>query len=42
MAADTPNLVDVGALNHIDRRMLRESLRIARTLQQRLELDYRR
>ncbi len=37
-----PNLVDVGTLNPIDRRMLRESLRIARTLQQRLELDYRR
>lgn len=40
--AGQPNLVDVGALNDIDRRMLRESLRIARTLQQRLELDYRR
>ncbi|WP_341893364.1 DUF294 nucleotidyltransferase-like domain-containing protein [Variovorax sp. YR752] len=40
--AGQPNFVDVGALNDIDRRMLRESLRIARTLQQRLELDYRR
>lgn len=36
------NLVDVGALNDIDRRMLKESLRAARTLQQRLELDYAR
>lgn len=36
------NLVDVGALNDIDRRMLKESLRVARTLQQRLELDYQR
>lgn len=36
------NLLDVGALNDIDRRMLRESLRVARSLQQRLELDYRR
>jgi CBS domain-containing protein len=35
-----PNLVDVAALNDIDRRVLRESLRIARRLQQRLELDY--
>ncbi len=36
------NLVDVGALNDIDRRMLKESLRIARRLQQRMELDYQR
>lgn len=42
VAGDSANLVDVGALNDIDRRMLRESLRIARTLQQRLELDYQR
>lgn len=37
-----PNLVDVDALNEIDRRMLKESLRIARRLQQRMELDYQR
>ena len=37
-----PNRVDVAALNDIDRRMLRESLHIARRLQQRIELDYRR
>ena len=41
-AAGNANLVDVAALNDIDRRMLKESLRIARTLQQRLELDYLR
>lgn len=41
-SGSSPNRVDVGTLNPIDRRMLRESLRIARTLQQRLELDYRR
>ena len=37
-----PNLVDVGALNDIDRRLLKESLRVARRLQQRIELDYAR
>jgi CBS domain-containing protein len=37
-----PNLVDVGALNDIDRRVLKESLRVARRLQQRIELDYSR
>ena len=35
-----PNLVDVAALNDIDRRVLKESLRIARSLQQRIEMDY--
>jgi CBS domain-containing protein len=39
---EAPNRVDVGALNDIDRRMLKESLRIARRLQQRIELDWRR
>jgi CBS domain-containing protein len=37
-----PNLVDVGALNDIDRRVLKESLRIARQLQQRIRMDYLR
>lgn len=37
-----PNRLDVAALNDIDRRMLRESLHIARRLQQRIEMDYRR
>ncbi len=37
-----PNLIDVGALNDIDRRVLKESLRVARRLQQRIEMDYAR
>lgn len=37
-----PNLIDVAALNDIDRRVLRESLRIARRLQQRIQMDYLR
>ena len=37
-----PNQVDVAALNDIDRRVLRESLRVARRLQQRIEMDYAR
>jgi CBS domain-containing protein len=40
--AEAANRVDVQALNHIGRRMLKESLRVARLLQQRIELDYRR
>jgi CBS domain-containing protein len=32
----------VAALNDIDRRVLKESLRVARRLQQRIELDYAR
>jgi CBS domain-containing protein len=39
---DNPNLIDLGALNQIDRRVLKETLRVARELQQRLELDYQR
>ncbi len=35
-----PNLVDVAALNDIDRLVLKESLRVARRLQQRIHLDY--
>lgn len=37
-----PNLLDVDALNDIDRRVLKEALRVARRLQQRIELDYQR
>ncbi len=37
-----PNRIDVSALNDIDRRMLKETMRIARRLQQRIELDYQR
>ncbi len=40
--AENPNLIDVASLNEIDRRMLKETVRIARRLQQRIELDYRR
>ena len=36
------NWQPLDGLNEIDRRMLKESLRIARRLQQRLELDYLR
>lgn len=37
-----PNRLRVDSLNGIDRRILRESLRVARSLQQRLQLDYER
>jgi CBS domain-containing protein len=40
--AERPNLLDIATLNDIDRLVLREVLRVARQLQQRLELDYRR
>lgn len=39
---ENPNLLDLGALNDIDRRVLKESLRVARRLQQRIEMDYQR
>lgn len=41
-ASHGPNLVDVQSLNDIDRRVLTEALRVARRLQQRIELDYQR
>jgi CBS domain-containing protein len=34
--------VDVSRLNELDRRVLKESFRVARSLQQRIELDYQR
>jgi CBS domain-containing protein len=37
-----PNRLDLHALNDIDRRMLKESLRAAQRLQQRITLDYMR
>jgi CBS domain-containing protein len=37
-----PNEVEVGRLNELDRRVLKESFRVARSLQQRIELDYQR
>jgi CBS domain-containing protein len=41
-AADNPNRIDLRRLSLIERRMLKESLRMARQLQQRIELDYMR
>jgi len=41
-SAANPNLIDLASLNDIDRRVLKESLRIARRLQQRIEMDYNR
>ena len=35
-----PNAIELSALNDIDRKILKESLRIARSLQQRLETSY--
>ena len=40
--AAPPNRIVVAGLNDIDRRILRESFRVARQLQQRLQLDYDR
>jgi CBS domain-containing protein len=37
-----PNLIDTAALNAIDLHMLKETMRVARRLQQRIELDYPR
>jgi CBS domain-containing protein len=37
-----PNDIDVARLNPIDRRVLKESVRVVRSLQQRIELDYQR
>jgi len=37
-----PNRIEVAALNDIDRRVLRECLRVARMLQRRLRMDYER
>jgi CBS domain-containing protein len=41
-ASGDPNMIDVASLNDIDRRMLNETLRVARRLQQRMQLDYHR
>ncbi len=41
-SVDEPNRVRVQDLNDVDRRILRESLRMARRLQQRMRLDYER
>ncbi len=42
VAAEQANLIDLVTLNDIDRRILKESMHIARRLQQRMELDYQR
>jgi len=39
-AAANPNLIDVGTLDDIERRVLKEAVRVARQLLQRIELDY--
>jgi CBS domain-containing protein len=41
-AGGNPNLLEVESLNDIDKRMLKETLRVAKRLQQRMELDYQR
>jgi CBS domain-containing protein len=41
-APDQANRLVVAELNDIDRRILKESLRVGRSLQQRLHLDYER
>ena len=40
--AEQANQIDVASLNDIDRRILKESLRMARAVQQRMALDYER
>ena len=41
-AVKEPNRIHVADLNDIDQRILRESFRVARMLQQRMQLDYQR
>jgi len=41
-AAGNPNLIDVDTLDDIERSILKESMRVARRLLQRIELDYGR
>jgi CBS domain-containing protein len=41
-APGNPNLIELDALNDIDRRVLKEVCRVARRLQQRIALDYQR
>ncbi|MDH5540919.1 MAG: nucleotidyltransferase, partial [Rhizobacter sp.] len=37
-----PNRVDMAMLNDIDTRIVKEAMRVARQLQQRMQLDYMR
>ena len=39
---DNPNRIAIASLNDIDRRILKETLRVLRSLQQRVKLDYSR
>jgi CBS domain-containing protein len=39
---DNPNRLAPARLNDIDRRILKEAFRVARSLQQRIHLDYER
>lgn len=41
-SAELPNHVELLKLNDIDRRILKETFRVARNLQQRIQLDYER
>jgi CBS domain-containing protein len=41
-SGEQPNHIVVGRLNDIDRRILKETFRVARNLQQRIRLDYER
>lgn len=40
--SDQPNRISVDALNDVDRRMLKESLKVSRSIQQRLAMDHAR
>lgn len=40
--SDNPNWIALGSLNDVDRRVLKEVFRVARRLQQRMELDWLR
>lgn len=42
VSAEQVNQIEVAALNDIDRKILKETFRVARSLQQRLQLDYER
>ncbi len=42
VSSDEPNRLNVTALNDVDRRILKESLRVSRGLQQRLRMDHAR
>jgi len=42
VSIDNRNLIDVSTLHDVDLRMLKESLRMAKRLQQRIALDYQR